>query len=656
MTPPANPSLRNIAILAHADAGKTTITEQFLYLSGQTRQPGNVDKGTAQTDFLPVEKERGISVSSSHTSFHWGGVRINLIDTPGHVDFSADVERVLRIPDGVILVISAVEGVQAHTETLWHALRERRIPVVFFVNKTDRTGADTDSVVRAIEKELNIVPMPLQEVSGEGEPGVKLKSLWGAGNTDSLLMEKVVESDETLLNSYLEGNTPAFEALDSQLGFLIQSASVYPLLFGSAKMGLGIQALLDFVVKYFPVPKGETDKPLSALVYGIGHDKVMGKIAYVRVFNGSVATREVIFNATQGAEEKVTQVRRLFPGRYEDTGLVEAGDLAGLCGIGSACVGDLLGEPTDEIPEVVRLRTPLIIVRVKAMKEKDYPALAAAMLELSAEDPALEFDWLREESELQVKIMGWIQMEVLERILADRFGIEAKFENPTVIYKETPASAGEGFVQYWMPKPCWAIMKFRIEPGERGSGVSYRSLLGVNDVQQKYQNEVERTIGAALKQGIKGWEVTDIRITLIEGEDHPVHSRAGDFAVATPMGIMNGLVNTGTTLLEPMIRFKIDAPEELLGVITSDITQMRGNFDSPGISPGRFTLTGELPLSTSIDYPVKLSSRSGGKARIFTFFCGYRECTDEQGVIRPYRGISPLDTAKYILKARKALQ
>jgi small GTP-binding protein len=656
MTSPVRPILRNIAILAHADAGKTTITEQFLYMSGQTRQPGNVDKGTAQTDFLPVEKERGISVSSSHTSFRWGGTRINLIDTPGHVDFSADVERVLRVPDGVILVISAVEGVQAHTETLWHALRERGIPVVFFVNKTDRVGADTAAVIRAIHKELNVHPVALQEVVGEGENGVSYLSYWDADFQDPLLTEKIVESDETLLNSYLEGSTPAFEALDRQLGSLIQSAAVYPLLFGSAKIGLGIQALLDFVVRYFPAPKGETDKPLSALVYGIGHDKVMGKIAYVRVFNGSVANREIVFNVTRGSEEKVTQVRRLFPGRYEDTGLVEAGDLAGLCGLGSACVGDLLGEPGNEIPEVVRLRTPLIIVRVKANKEKDYPALASAMLELSAEDPALEFDWLREESELQVKIMGWIQMEVLERILSDRFGIEAKFENPTVIYKETPASAGDGFVQYWMPKPCWAIMKFRIEPGERGSGVSYRSLLSVNDVQQKYQNEVERTIGAALKQGIKGWEVTDIRITLIEGEDHPVHSRAGDFAVATPMGIMNGLVNTGTILLEPVIRYKIDAPEELLGIITSDITQMRGNFDSPVIGSGRFTLTGELPLATSIDYPVKLSSRSGGKARISTSFCGYRECTDEQGVIRPYRGISPLDTAKYILKARKALQ
>jgi ribosomal protection tetracycline resistance protein len=293
---------------------------------------------------------------------------------------------------------------------------------------------------------------------------------------------------------------------------------------------------------------------------------------------------------------------------------------------------------------------------VKAMNNKDYPALAAAMQELALEDPALGFEWMREEAELQVKIMGKIQMEVLERILADRFGIDARFEDPTVIYQETPSGRNEGFVQYWMPKPCWAIMKFRMEPGERGSGVVYNSIVSVNDVQQKYQNEVERSIAGALKQGIKGWEVTDLRITLIEGEDHPVHTRPGDFAIATPMGIMDGLVNTGTTLLEPMIEYKIDAPEDLLGIITSDITRMRGTFESPTIANGRFILHGNLPLSTSLDYPVKLSSRSAGKARISTNFSGYRECTDEQGVIRPYKGISPLDTAKYILKARKAIQ
>lgn len=648
--------IRNIAIMAHADAGKTTITEQFLYFSGQTCQPGNVDRGTAQTDFLPVEKERGISVTSSHTSFEWNHTRINIIDTPGHVDFSADAERIMRIPDAVILVISAVEGVQAHTETLWRALRERHIPVLFFLNKIDRVGADTAAVIRDIEKDLDVFPLALQEVGREGENDVNIRALWSVHYMHPALLELAVESDELLLTSYLEGRIPAFRELDSRLSLLFQQGEAFPILFGSAKMGIGMEELLNAIVKYFPGSGGDSSKPLSALIYGIGHDKVMGKVAYVRVYQGAIGNREVVFNATQGTEEKVTQVRRVFPGRYEDIGTVAAGDLAGLCGLKSACVGDMLGVADADIPSGVTLRTPLIVVQVKALNSKDYPALVSAMQELSAEDPALEFEWLREESELQVKIMGWIQMEVIERILADRFGIAAKLENPTVIYCETPSSAGEGYVRYWMPKPCWAILRFRIEPGTRGSGVIYQSIVPVNDVQQKYQHEVERSIQGALKQGIKGWEVNDLRITCIEGEDHPMHSRAGDFAVATPMGIMDGLVNTGTTLLEPMIRYKIEAPEDLLGVIAGDINHMRGSFDSPAIHNGRFILTGELPLATSLDYPVKLSSRSGGKARISTHFSGYSACTDEQGVIRPYIGISPLDTAKYILKARKAIQ
>ena len=649
-------SIRNIAIIAHADAGKTTITEQFLYFSGQTRQPGNIDLGTTQTDYLPVEKERGISVCSANTSFHWKNTLINLIDTPGHVDFSADVERMLRVPDAVILVISAVEGVQAQTENLWNALRGRQIPILFFINKIDRIGADTETVIQAITKEFSIRPTPLQEIKNEGGNDATITKLWSVDSMSSPMVEQIVESDEILLNRYLDGNQIAFGELDSQLTLLIQNRTVYPLLFGSAKLGTGIEELLNFIVRYFPDSGGNPSKPLSALVYGISHDKTMGKIARVRLFDGTISNRELVFNATQGTTEKVTQVRRIFPGRYEDTGIATAGDLAWISGLDSVCVGDVLGESNGNIPTEVKMAIPLMFAQVKAVNDKDYPALAAALQELSAEDPALEFEWLREDAELQVKIMGWIQMEVLERILADRFGIEAKLENPTVIYKETPASTGEGFVRYWMPKPCWAIMKFRIEPGARGSGLVYKSVAPVNSILQKYQNEVEKTIPVALKQGIKGWEVTDLRITLVDGEDHLVHSRAGDFTVATPMGIMDGLVNTGTTLLEPMVSYKIEAHEDLLGAVTSDITRMRGNFDSPEMLHERFILTGEMPLSTSFDYPVKLSSRSGGKARISTHFSGYRECTDEQGIIRPFKGISPLDTAKYILKARKAIQ
>ncbi len=649
-------NIRNIGILAHVDAGKTTITENFLYLSGQTKKLGSVDDGTTQTDFLAVERERGISVRSSNTTFEYNGVKINLIDTPGHVDFSADVERVLRVLDCAVLVISAVEGVQAHTETLWSALQNLRIPTIIFINKIDRAGADVELVIREVKKDLTDKLAVLYDVTNEAHNNAEIISVWSNERKSELVVEAIANVDETILEKYLDEQEISFTELDRSLINAVHQCKLFPVLLGSAKKGIGVKELLDAVINYMPGVNADESKPLSALVYGITHDKTMGQVAHVKVYNGSIKNRELVRNATQEMEEKVVQVRKLISNNFEDIGEVKAGDIAGICGLQNVKVGDVLGEFSENLSDDISLRTPLLTVQVKPDNEKDYAALAEALQELAKEDPTLDFEWLREDKEMHIKIMGWIQIEVLEKVLENRFGINAKFDDPTVIYKETPSKKGEGFVRYWMPKPCWAIMKFLIEPGERGSGVVYQSKISVDDVHQKYQNEVERTIPNALKQGIKGWEVTDIKITLIEGEDHQVHSNPGDFIVATPMGIMDGLVNTGTTLLEPLISFKISATEDLLGAITSDITQMRGRFDSPVMENGKFILSGILPVATSLDFPVRLSSRSGGKAKISTNFYGYQECSDEVGQTREYKGISPLDTSKWILKARKALQ
>ncbi len=649
-------AIKNIGIFAHADAGKTTITEHFLYISGKIKSLGNVDDGTTQTDYLKLEKARGISIRSSYTSFEYKNTRINLIDTPGHIDFSADVERSIRITDAAILVISAAEGVQAHTETIWNGLKERNIPVIIFINKIDRTGADTQLVTEEIEKELTASLAFIHEAINEGNNDVSIQSIWNTDFLNEKTLENLSEINDEILEDYLSGKVIDFEKSDNALIQAVTDAKIYPLLMGSAKNSIGTTELLDAVIRYFPASSGKQEEALSALVFSITNDKISGKIAHVRVFNGQINNRDLVYNQTQKTDEKITQVRKAFAGSYEDIGRVSAGDIAGLSGLKEAQTGDIIGHSTEYMPEDISLKTVLLTVQVKAEQEKDFAALAFALQDLSKEDPALDFDRFKDEKELHIKIMGEIQMQILESILEDRFNIKANFEDPVIIYKETPSKAGEGYVKYWMPKPCWAILKFKIEPGERGSGVEYFSELSVDDVHQKYQNEVERTIPEALKQGIKGREVTDIKITLIEGEDHQIHSRPGDFVVATPMGIMNGLVNTGTTFLEPMISFKISATEEFLGKIAGDITQMRGSFESPEIMNNKFFLKGIMPLATSLDYPVKLSSQSGGKAKISTKFHSYQKCSDEVGSIREYKGISPLDTAKYILKARKALQ
>ncbi len=644
----------NIGVLAHVDAGKTTLTESFLYLGGVISKPGNVDKGTAQSDFMVIEKERGISVRSATSTFFWEDMQINLIDTPGHIDFSADVERSLRILDAAILVISAVEGVQAHTENIWLALKEHNIPTIIFINKIDRIGADTQKVLAEIKNELSENIVVLQQSSNDGEAEATIVSNWNKENIAKEVTESIANQNDEILEKYLDDKKLTFSELDNELKKATGKFQLLPILMGAAKNLIGVKELLDAIVSYMPTAVGREEDSFSALVFRIDHDKKFGKISGVRLFNGSLSAKDIIDNKTQGKSEKVNLIKRFKAGKLEDINIVGAGDIAAVFGLANARVGDVLGTGI-LVPEEIKLNSPLLTVQVKAEKDNDYPALAEALSILSAEDPALEFEWLREDKELHVKIMGWIQIEVIEKILEQRFNIKAKFDDPTVIYKESPKTIAEGFARYWMPKPCWAIIKLKIESGEPGSGVIYSSEVSVNNIQKKYQNEIERTINKALKQGIKGWEVTDLRITLIEGEDHTVHSNPGDFIIATPMAIMNGLVNTGTKFLEPIIWFRITAPDELLGVVTSDIINMRGTFESPIIQNGKFTLEGTMPVASSMDYPVKLSSRSGGRAKIKTRFHSYIECADEFGVTKPFKGISPLEEAKYILKARKAL-
>jgi len=658
------PQFRNVGIVAHVDAGKTTVTEQFLFAAGATGSAGSVDKGNTVTDTMDVERERGISVRLATASFIWQEVRINLVDTPGHVDFCAEVERSLRALDCAVLVVSAVEGVQAHTSTIFHALQALNIPTVIFINKIDRLGADAQAVVLEIENELTEEVVVLQDAAMQGEPEASLIDLWKCNDKGlpaelgnplvENILERIAEKDDLLLEQFLNGQELTFSTLDDALAKGTAQCRYYPVLMGVAKTGLGITPLLDSIIRYLPGPIVENGKPLSGIVFRVDHTKKFGRVAGVRVFQGSIATRDTIINATRSTEEKVSQLKKIYTDKFEDIKILGAGDIGVVCGLAGVQVGDILGVE-GQIPAKFSFSAPLLTVMAVPDNEAEFSQLADALSILSDEDPTLDLEFLPGQRELHLKISGWIQIEVLESVLQDRFDLTASFSNPTIIYKETPSKTGFGFEQYWMPKPCWAIIKLLIEPLPVGSGVQFESKLGVNDVALKYQNEVQRTIPKALKQGIKGWEVTDLKITLVEGEEHPIHSRPGDFIIATPMAMMNGLIETGTTLLEPVLTFKISAARDLLGSITSDLARLRATFGSPVIKNDRFVLKGKIPAATSLDYPVQLASRSGGKAKISTRLSGYEPCTLEQGKTTEFRGISPLDRAKYILKSRGAI-
>lgn len=674
-----NAARRNVGIFAHVDAGKTTTTEHLLYASGRIRALGSVDRGTAQTDWLDVERTRGISVRAAATALHWKDVSINLVDTPGHVDFLSEVERAMRVMDGAVLIVSAAEGVQAQTEVVWQALRKLNIPTLIYINKMDRIGADAGKAMADIRRYLTAQAIPVQLAIGEGDSFQGVADLWadagsgsdsGSGSGSAVppdrrlaartdLIEALAQTEETLLERYLaegmaqDAGTLAFWRQEARR--LTRECALFPVLFGASSQGIGIANLLDGIVEYLPAPTGDAGHDrLSGVVFKIERDKSMGRMAYVRLYQGTIRNRDTVRNATQGLEEKVTQIRKIDGRKSEDVGLLEAGDIAAVCGMQQARIGDVIGHP-DAVPPTAHLAVPLLAVQAHWAGEQDYPRVIAALQELADEDPLLDLQWLQEERELHLKVMGPIQLEVLAQLVADRFGLHVSFGEPSVIYKETLRGAGEGYVAYTMPKPCWAILRFRMEPLPRGSGLQYESRVRAEHLLPQYQNEVARRVPEALKQGMSGWEVMDLRITLIEGEHHVWHTHPLDFAVATPMGVMDGLNRIGTKLLEPMLRFRLTAPEEYGGKVMNDLILMRAAFEAPSLQGNRMTIEGRVPVATSLDYAVKLGSMTKGRATLAVFFDGYEECPPDVKAERPRRGVNPLDTAKYILSVRNAL-
>ncbi len=644
----------NIGIVAHVDAGKTSITELFLHKSGVISSIGSVDKGTSQTDWLSVEKERGISVRSASASFEWRNAVVNLIDTPGHVDFSSEVERSMRVMDCAILVISAAEGVQGHTLTLWEALQKLNIPTTIFINKIDRAGSNIENVISDIKKDLSNSVIEMQTVLNEGDSNVSIVNSLDNKSLGKDVSELIIENDDNLMEKYLDGISIEFSELIESLKKQIVSNSIYPIYSGSAKYDIGINELLNSITNFLPRAKGDINEPVSGIIYKIEHDNNHGKIASVRLFNGAIRNRDLINIGDLKNPHKVTSIRKFHGQKNIIIGELVAGDVAGIYGLSSAKAGDIIGDQSIE-NHSFRLNTPMLKVKVLAVNNTDYSILVDAMYILSDEDPNMELEWLQDERELHIKILGIIQLQILKSILNDRFSIEVEFGKPTVIYKETPSTSFIAFEEYTMPKPCWAVVRFDIEPGERGSGIKFYKDIGVNKIAMRYQQEVERAIPKALQQGILGWEITDIKITLIGDEDHNIHSRAGDFEVATNMAIMKGLNDNGSNLLEPILEYKIKAHEEKLGVIVSSLTKLRAEIGSPIMDNGKFILTGTIPVSTSLEYSTTFSSITSGKGNYSTKFKYYKECPIELGVTTEYRGVNPLDRAKYILKARKAL-
>ena len=645
--------IKNIGIFAHVDAGKTTLTEQMLYLCGMIRKAGSVDDGTAQTDWLSIERERGISVRSAAAHMQWKDTVINIIDTPGHIDFAGEAERVLIALDGAVLVVSAVEGVQSHTENLWKACKRINLPCIIFINKIDRAGSDTVGLLEQFSDRLGGDFLYITEPENEGFRECIVKNV-----EFDKIMEKVADYDDEVAEAFLDGKLLSAEIIDNKLNKLIYDNKITPVLCGSAQLGIGVDELLDAVGKYLPSANVKAQDNLSGLIYKIEHDKDIGKIAHIRMFGGTIKNRDIIKDG-----QKVTQIRRFNGSRYIDTGEVSAGDIAALCGLENLRVGDIIGELADmgivqSLSEnKYQLVNPFLTVRAIPKSPEELTPLINAIKELCEEEPLIDYKWEKSEREIHLNLTGEIQLEVITALLKERYNLAADFTPLSVIYKETPAKNGDGFEAYTMPKPCWAVVHFNFDPLPRGSGVVYDGgHLPHNQLAYKYQTHIQECFFNSLEQGNYGWAVTDFKATLVGGEHHFIHTHPLDFFVATPMAIMDGLNRTGTILLEPLMKFHIKAAEEHLGRVISDVTLMRGEFDTPVVMNGKFEIDTILPAATSLDYPIKLAMMSGGKATYNAKFYGYKDCPLELGATAKRRGINPLDRAKWILHARGAIQ
>lgn len=644
-----------IGILAHVDAGKTSVTEQILYHGGALRSAGAVDKGTTITDFMEVERNRGITVKSASAGFEVGDCQVNLIDTPGHVDFAAEVERSLGILDVAVLVVSAVEGIQSQTELLLEALQTTHTPTVIFINKIDRAGSHVQEIVLELNEKYHYPILHFCRIEHEEEKNVTSR-LRTPEEADFLeeSMDVLTREDEGLLERYLEGGELSPSEWKERIRAAFLNRQLIPVFAGSAMYDMGIKELLDFLLEYGGQPKNRRDGALSGIVYRVTHDKTMGRVAHVRLFGGTLHNREDVLLSGSKEPQKISQIRRYNGSRYMDLGSAEAGDVVALCGLSGAKASDIIGTVAEELR--CDLTVPFLKVRAIPEREDKLPELLAAFTELEAEDPKLALEYVPEEKELDISTTGSIQLEILSALVKERYGLEVTFSKPTVIYKETPLKKGNGFDAYTLPKPCWAVVSLDMEPGPRGSGLEYRSVVPNKDIFYRYQNHIATAVPRALKQGLFNWEVTDLKVTLVGGEHHVVHTHPLDFFLATPIAVMKGLVNCQTTLLEPMQRMKIIAGEEYLGKVLGDMTAMRATYDSPILTPGKFCLEARVPAAASYDYGTRLASLTSGRGILSLRFDGYEPCPLELGAVGVRRGINPLDRDKWILANRNAIQ
>ena len=665
--------IRNIGIMAHIDAGKTTTTERILYYTGVTHRIGEVDQGSATMDWMEQEKERGITITSAATTCFWKDHRINIIDTPGHVDFTIEVERSLRVLDGAVAVFCSVGGVEPQSETVWKQADKYEIPRIAFVNKMDRMGADFDTCLQMMIDRLKITPLPLQIPIGKEEDFqgiidlVSMKALFYDPNSQGtlfdvldipeaylkeaskqreLLIERLSEASEPLMEKFIEGKEISEPEIRQAIREATLKLKVTPVLCGASFKNKGVQPLLDAIIDYLPSPldlppvkgidlRGEekafsanNGHPLSALAFKIMNDPYTGQLTFFRIYSGTLKSGDSVFNPTRGKKERIGRLLKMHANKREEIREVFAGDIFAAVGLKYTTTGDTIcTEKEPIILESITFPEPVISVALEPKTKGDVEKLGVSLHKLTLEDPSFKVKTDEETGQTIISGMGELHLEIIVDRLLREFNVEANVGRPQVAYRETITKTvkSEGrFIRQSGGRGQYGHAWLTLEPQPPGKGFEFVNKIVGGKIPREYIPAIEKGVTEAMEKGVlAGFPMVDVKITLIDGSYHDVDSSEMAFKIAGSMGFKEGARRANPILLEPLMSIEIITPEEFVGQVVGDLNSRRGKTTRVEYRKGTNVITGEVPLANVFGYVTDLRSLTQGRATFTLQFSHY---------------------------------
>jgi len=686
---------RNIGIMAHIDAGKTTTTERILFYTGITHRIGEVHEGTATMDWMEQEQERGITITSAATTCFWKDVRINIIDTPGHVDFTAEVERSLRVLDGACAVFDAVHGVEPQSETVWRQADKYGVPRICFINKMDKMGADFEHAVDTIRKRLNARPVAIQIPIGQEAAFkgvidlVEMKAIYWhdeamGANYDvgeipadlrkkaeafhAQLVESVAENDDAMLHKFLEGETISGAEIKASLRKSVIALKLFPVLCGTAFKNKGVQTLLDAVVDYLPSPldipptqghdpdhrekvierKPADSEPFSGLAFKIMADSFVGQLVFVRVYSGHLKTGDSVLNTTRGKSERIGRLLKMHANKREEISEIYAGDICACVGLKNVTTGDTVC--SDKAPillESITFAAPVISVAVEPKTKSDQEKMGVALARLAQEDPTFKVNTDPDSGQTIISGMGELHLEIIIDRMMREYKVEANVGKPQVAYRETirKESQAEGkYIRQTGGSGHYGHVKLRIGPNEMGKGFEFINEIKSGSVPREFFKPIEQGVKQAMEGGVlAGYEMVDIKVTLYDGSYHEVDSDEMAFKIAASMGFKEAARKASPVLLEPIMSVEVVVPEEFMGTIIGDLNSRRGRIEGLEHRAGSQVIKSLVPLAEMFGYATNMRSSTQGRATFSMHFAHYDEApravTEE--IVAKVQGKSP---------------